>query len=73
MNVTNGGRAESESKNVGDEELARLVDELAERLRHGEVLDWPACLKRNPRYAEALKELAPAIEAMAKFSEGKEG
>jgi hypothetical protein len=69
MNVKDGGRAENDSKYAVDEELARLVDELAERLRRGESLDWPACLKKNPRYAEALRELAPAIEAMAKYSE----
>jgi hypothetical protein len=68
MNTNDGAGAETNSKNAADEELARLVDELAERLRRGESLDWPACLKRNPRYAEALKELAPAIEAIAKYS-----
>jgi len=52
---------------TGDEELARLIDEFAERLRNGESLDWPACLKQHPRYAETLQQLAPAIEALAKF------
>ncbi len=51
----------------GDEDLASIVDELAERLRHGEKLDWPACLRQHPRHAEALKEIAPALEVLVNF------
>jgi hypothetical protein len=54
-----------------DEQLARVVDELAGRLCDGERLDWPSCLKEYPREAAALKELAPAIEILVMF--GKEG
>ncbi|HLJ12551.1 MAG TPA: hypothetical protein VKU82_15255 [Planctomycetaceae bacterium] len=54
-----------------DDDLARIVDELAERRRRGETLDWPACLRQHPRHAAALKELAPAIEILAKFGETK--
>jgi hypothetical protein len=59
----------SDSFNSGDEDLASIVDELAERLRHGEKLDWPACLRQHPRHAEALKEIAPALEVLVNFRE----
>ncbi len=57
--------------NSGDEDLASVVDELAERLRHGEKLDWPACLRQHPRHAEALKQLAPALEILVNFGGAK--
>ena len=56
---------------AADEQLARVVDELAERLCEGERLDWPTCLKAHPGEADALKELAPAIEILVLF--GKTG
>lgn len=56
---------------ANDEKLARVVDELTERLFEGERLDWPTCLKEHPGEADALKELAPAIEILVMF--GKEG
>lgn len=59
------------SAGADDEQLARVVDELAERLCGGERLDWPTCLKEHPGHAAALKELAPAIEILAML--GKEG
>jgi hypothetical protein len=54
-----------------DAQLARVVDELAERLCEGERLDWPTCLKEHPGHAAALNELAPAIEILVLL--GKEG
>lgn len=53
------------SPQADDEQLALVVNELAERLCEGERLDWRACLKEHPREAAALKELAPAIEMLA--------
>lgn len=59
------------SPEAGDEQLARVVDELAERLCEGERLDWPTCLKEHPGVAAGLKELAPAIEILAMFGKGE--
>lgn len=55
-----------------DEDLARIIDDLAERLRHGEPLDWPACLRQHPRHAEALKQLAPALEILVNYGEAQQ-
>jgi len=57
---------------TSDDDLARIVDELAERLRHGETLDWSACLEQHPRHAEALKQLAPALEILVNFGEAQQ-
>jgi hypothetical protein len=60
-------RPQKNANDVGEEDLARLIDDFAERIRRGEALDWVSCLKAHPRHAEALKQLAPAIEALAKY------
>jgi hypothetical protein len=62
MNGPNGNQTKPD-----DEDLACVVDELAERLRHGEKLDWPACLRQHARHAEALKQLAPALEILVNY------
>jgi hypothetical protein len=56
-----------------EEELARIVDELLQRIRHGDTIDSPACLKRHPRHAEELKRLAPTMVAFVKVLVEKRG
>jgi len=65
------GQRGKDSPEADDEQLALIVNELAERLCEGERLDWPTCLKEHPREAAALKELAPAIEMLAKLKQGE--
>ncbi len=64
-------RRRTNSAEPDDEQLALVVNELAERLCKGERLDWPTCYKEHPREAAALQELAPAIEMLAKLKEGE--
>jgi hypothetical protein len=71
MNRKQVGQREVSSPAVDDEQLARVVNELAERLCEGERLDWPACLKEYPDEAAQLQELAPAIEILAMFKKGE--
>jgi len=49
-----------------EEELARIVDGLLQRLRGGEQIDWSACRRRYPRHAQELQSLAPTMEAVVK-------
>src|SRR5262249_5596415 len=48
--------------------LARLVDELAARLRAGEAVDWSAVVIEHPGHADELRRLRPAIEALGGLS-----
>jgi len=65
------GQPGMNSAEADDEQLALVVNELAERLCEGERLDWPKCLQEHPREAAALKELAPAIEMLARLKQGE--
>ena len=49
-----------------EDELARIIDELIQRLRRGERIDWPACFKRFPRYATDLRRWRPVMEGLVK-------
>lgn len=49
-----------------DDELPRIVDELLQRLRRGERVNWPACFRRHPRHAPELRRLATTMEALVK-------
>lgn len=71
MTGNEAGKRGGNPQEANDEKLARVVDELTERLFGGERLDWPTCLEEHPGEAAALKELAPAIEILVLF--GKEG
>jgi WD40 repeat protein/serine/threonine protein kinase len=46
-----------------DEVLARIVDEIGERIKQGEPVDQAAYLRRHPEYAERLRSLWPALVA----------
>ncbi len=49
-----------------EENLDRIVDELLQRLRRGEKVDWPACFRQHPQHADELKSLAPLMESLVK-------
>jgi hypothetical protein len=53
--------AEAEGEN-----LERIVDELLQRLRRGEEIDWPGVYRRHLRHAEELKRLRPTMERLVK-------
>lgn len=67
MTGRESGRSGKKSKDASDDDLARLVDEIAEHMRQGEEVNWRDCISQHPRHAAALRELAPAIEMLAKF------
>ncbi len=50
----------------GGEALADLIDELTNRLHHGDELDADALLRKHPAHAEQLRELLPALQALAR-------
>ena len=52
--------------------LARLIDELTARLQAGEVIDADALAGEHPEYAAELRELLPALRAMADLSRSSE-
>ena len=53
------------SRAANEDELARLVDALADRLCRGERIDWKKCFTENPRHADSLMKLALALQALA--------
>jgi len=48
-----------------DQILADLVEEFAARLHEGASVDWKACARDYPQYVQQLRELLPALEALA--------
>ncbi|HEV2947270.1 MAG TPA: serine/threonine-protein kinase, partial [Gemmataceae bacterium] len=48
-----------------DQILADLVEELAAQLQTGGSVDWQACAREHPEYVDQLRELLPALEALA--------
>ncbi len=48
-----------------DQILADLVEEFAAQLHEGGSVDWEACARDYPQYVEQLRELVPALEALA--------
>ena len=50
-----------------DEFYDQLLDEVAEKLALGEPLDLDACFVRYPQYAEDLRRLLPAMQAMVEL------
>src|SRR6516164_9205609 len=45
--------------------LADLVEELTARLQAGQPVDLAGCVRDYPEYAYQLRELLPALEALA--------
>lgn len=54
-----------------DQVLADLVEELAARLHAGGSVDWYACAQEHPQYVKPLRELLPALEALAGAASAK--
>lgn len=48
-----------------DQVLADLVEDFATRLHAGGFVDWEACTRDYPQYIDQLRELLPALEALA--------
>src|SRR4051812_30173030 len=56
-----------------DPVLADLVEELTARLQAGGVLDCEALLREHPAHAEQLRELLPALQALAQAGGSENG
>jgi serine/threonine protein kinase/Tfp pilus assembly protein PilF len=54
-----------------DQVLADLVERWTMQLQSGEVIDWQACAREYPQYSEQLRDLLPALQALAGI--GKDG
>src|SRR5687768_2783909 len=52
-----------------DPEFARLLDHLTERLIAGECLDLEALAREHREHAESLRELVPAMQAVAQLAQ----
>ena len=52
-----------------DQVLADLVEQWTRQLQSGEAIDWHACARNYPQYAEQLRELLPALQALAGVTE----
>src|SRR5262245_58826722 len=50
-----------------DLHLARIVGEVAERFRVGESVAVESVIRQHPQYAEQLRELFPAVAALAEL------
>jgi serine/threonine protein kinase/tetratricopeptide (TPR) repeat protein len=48
-----------------DQVLADLVEQWTMQLQSGEAIDWQACARDYPQYAEHLRDLLPALQALA--------
>jgi serine/threonine protein kinase/tetratricopeptide (TPR) repeat protein len=56
-----------------DAAFAELVEELTARLQGGGPLDVEAYLEQHPEHAGRLRELLPALQMLAEFSEAASG
>ena len=50
---------------AADPVLAELVEELTMRLQAGQPVDLTECAREYPAYLEQLRELLPALQALA--------
>jgi serine/threonine protein kinase len=50
-----------------DEALDQLLEELTERIQSGQPVDIEACVAAHPEYADSLRRLLPAMEALVAF------
>jgi serine/threonine protein kinase/tetratricopeptide (TPR) repeat protein len=52
-----------------DPSLEQLLDDLIERLQAGEEVDLEALIREHPDYAEPIRRMMPAMEALVDFGE----
>ncbi|MDX1944548.1 MAG: protein kinase [Pirellulaceae bacterium] len=55
----------------GESVLARLVDEVADKIEAGETIDWEHYATEWPAHVDELRRLAPTLEAMAELAPGE--
>lgn len=67
MDQNGKGHLQTRLDDSSESTLATIVDELAERIRLGEAIDWELYHEKGLPFARELQELAPAIEIVAKF------
>ena len=58
---------------AADPVLAKLVDEITDRLQAGEAVDLEEYAGRHPERAEELRRLLPALEMLAAAGSGRDG
>lgn len=51
-----------------DQRLVDLIDQIADKMRRGEVVRLEACVREHPECADRLQELFPALQLMADLS-----
>src|SRR5262245_10657790 len=56
-----------------DPALADLIDRLTERIQAGEPVDLQACVRDHPQFAEQLRALLPALQALAEVGRSVQG
>jgi serine/threonine protein kinase/Flp pilus assembly protein TadD len=59
--------SQSHSEPSEDLLLARLVGDVAERLRVGESVDLESVIREHPQYGDELRKLVPAVAALAEL------
>jgi tetratricopeptide (TPR) repeat protein len=58
---------------AADPVLAKLVDEITDRLQAGDAVDLEEYAARHPERAEELRRLLPALEMLAAAGSGRDG
>lgn len=56
-----------------EEQLARVVDELAEKICRGAPIDWDAYVRQSGVDESTLRELAGAIDILVDFGTSEHG
>jgi hypothetical protein len=54
-----------------DEQLARLIEETTEKLQTGETVCVERLIADHPQFADELRELWPAIEALVQMGDAR--
>jgi serine/threonine protein kinase/Flp pilus assembly protein TadD len=58
----------SSASSVADPAFAALLEEVANKCLAGEAIDWPAYERDHPEHVQELRQLMPAIQAVADLS-----
>jgi eukaryotic-like serine/threonine-protein kinase len=68
----NSGRDRPALAENHDQILADLVEDLTAQMHAKGFVDWQSCAREYPQYVDELRELLPAIEALAGSGKDKE-